>query len=42
MDFEELKIYLEQARYDEEQDRVWAEILRNGKCIPYCLNGNYR
>jgi len=42
MNFEELKTYLEQARYEEEQDRAWAEILRNRKCMPYCLNGNYR
>jgi len=39
---EELKRYLMEAEYERKLDEAIRITLENTKCVPYCLNGNYR
>ena len=38
----ELEKYLAQAEYQKKLDEAIGETLKNTKCVPYCLNGNYK
>lgn len=39
---EDLQEFIDQGDYEEKREQEDSEMFRNKKCIPYCLNGNYR
>lgn len=39
---EELQEFIDGGKYEEKREQEFSEMFRNQKCIPYCLNGNYR
>jgi len=39
---EEMLTDQEAQEYAEKREQEESEMFENKKCIPYCLNGNYR